>query len=257
MATGQNLRLVNVILVIVTTIACFVASLQVQRQYGPWASTVFLLILSLFYRPFVGTLLTEHLGLALGALGFALLLGGADLRRPSLFLLGCLATALALSARAGAFFVLPLLALWGARYFRRESFLSARVLAGAVGTMALGVGSSVALSAALGRADGAFSNFSYVLYGLVAGGDWRTALQDHPELLSFDRGEHPAKIYALAVELLRERPLEPREGSLARLARVSRARIPSASSASAARRRLLMAMAIGWDGARGPKKIAG
>ena len=59
MATGQNLRLINVILVIVTTIACFVASLQVQRQHGPLASTVFLLILSLFYRRFVGTLLTR------------------------------------------------------------------------------------------------------------------------------------------------------------------------------------------------------
>ena len=80
------------------------------------------------------------------------------------------------------------------------------MLAGAVGTMALGVGSSVGLSAALGRADGAFSNFSYVLYGLVAGGDWQRALQDHPELLALDRGEHPAKIYALAVELLRGDP---------------------------------------------------
>ena len=206
MATGQNLRLINVILVIVTTIACFVASLQVQRQHGPLASTVFLLILSLFYRRFVGTLLSEHLGLTLGALGFALLLSGADLKRPSLFLLGCLATALALSARAGPFFVLPLLALWGARYFRRESFLSLRVLAGAAVTMALGVGSSVGLSAALGRADGAFSNFSYVLYGLVAGGGWQRALQDHPEVLALDRGEHPAKIYALALELLRGDP---------------------------------------------------
>lgn len=206
MATGQNLRLVNLILVMVTAVACFVASLQVQWRYGPWASTVFFLVLSLFYRPFVGTLLTEHLGLALGALGFALLLRGADLRRPSLFLLGCLATAFALSARAGAFFVLPLLALWGGRYFRRESFLSARVLAGAVVAMAIGVGSSVGLSAALGRADGAFSNFSYVLYGLVSGSDWRKALQDHPELVSFERVEHPARIYALAVELLRSDP---------------------------------------------------
>ena len=33
------------------------------------------------------------------------------------------------------------------------------------------------MSATLGRADGAFSNFSYVLYGLLAGGDWRSALQ--------------------------------------------------------------------------------
>ena len=178
------------------------ASLEVQRQYGPWASTVFLLVLSLFYRPLVGTLLSEHLGLALGSLGFALLLRGVDLRQSSLFLFGCFAMALALSARAGPFFVLPLLALWGARYFRRDSFLSVPVLAGAVGVMAMGVGSSVGLSWALGRVDGAFSNFSYVLYGLLVGGNWQTALKDHPELLSLDPKEHPARIYALALSIL-------------------------------------------------------
>ena len=115
--TGENLRVVNALLMIVTNASFVVACLSLRRQYGPLAGTVSLLVLCLFYRPFVGTLLTEHLGLALGALGFALLIDGADLWRPSLFLFGCLATSLALSARAGAFFVLPMLALWGAATF--------------------------------------------------------------------------------------------------------------------------------------------
>ena len=84
--------------------------------------------------------------------------------------------------------------------------MSVGVLVSAIGVMVLGVGSSVWMSATLGRANGAFSNFSYVLYGLLVGGDWRSALQDHPELLSIDRGEHPRMIYGLALDLLRSDP---------------------------------------------------
>ena len=60
----------------------------------------------------MGSLLSENLGLALGAAALALLWDGVQSGRRWLLALGLFTLALALNARAGAFFALPALVIW-------------------------------------------------------------------------------------------------------------------------------------------------
>ncbi len=65
--TQQNLQVTLAILVFITAIACFLFAREVQRSHGTTAGVLVLTIIFLFYRFYIGTAMTENLGLALGA----------------------------------------------------------------------------------------------------------------------------------------------------------------------------------------------
>jgi hypothetical protein len=206
--TQQNLQVTVAILVAVTTISCFLAAREVQRSHGIAAGLLVITILFLFYRRYIGWTSTEHLGLALGAVGFATLWRGAGQRQINHCLLGLLLLTLALSARAGAFFILPAIILWGAWSFRGAARVSWRFLLGGASVVLLGFILNSLLLKIIGSPDGeSFSNFSYTLYGLIVGGNWTQVMADHPELKALGEPELSRKIYALAFEVLRANPL--------------------------------------------------
>jgi len=212
--THQNLRWTLALLVLTTAFACFVAAREVQATHGPAAATLFLIVLFLFYRPLMGATLTEHLGLSLGAVGFAGLWRGAEQKTLPWTLAGLALVALALNARAGAMLVLPALAIWSGWRFAGAARFSWRnlLLAGAAIVMAFAF--NVLLIRAIGVQAGAFSNFSYSFYGLVFGGDWRSGLQDHPRLSELRDIEQPQALMALALEGVRRDPWRLVKGCL-------------------------------------------
>jgi hypothetical protein len=53
----------------------------------------------------------------------------------------------------------------------------------------------------------AYSNFSYVLYGLVFGGNWILALQQHPELVTLAPLDQANQVYALVWGQIEAHPL--------------------------------------------------
>ena len=213
--TQQNLQLTLAILVAITAISCFLAAREVQRSHGTAAGLMVITILFLFYRRFIGYTMTESLGLALGAVGFAILWRGTRQRQISYCLVGILLVTLALNARAGAFFILPALILWGSWSFRGTARFSWRFLLGGASVVLLGFILNSILLKVIGSADSmAFSNFSYTLYGLIVGGGWTQVIQDHPELSSMSDTEAAQKIYALAFEALRANPFALVTGSL-------------------------------------------
>jgi hypothetical protein len=203
-----NVRCVMAMIVFLVALALTLPVRELIRTHGWWAGFALFLALFLFYRRFIGTWLSEHTGLALGCVTFALLWrmahGGWRSRRPlaaGLFLL-----ALALCARAGAFFVLPALALWagfGGRGAARFSFRSC-ALAGVAA--AAGLGLNALVLHALGNPRAAVGNFSYVLYGLVHGGDWTQVLHDHPEVRQFPEIERNQAIYGYALQRISDHP---------------------------------------------------
>jgi len=206
--TGQNLQATLAILVAVNAIACFLFAREVQRSHGAIAGVVVLAVLFLFYTRFSGTTWTENLGLALGAVSFALLWRGARARSVRPVLLGLLLLTLALNARAGAMFVLPVLVVWGSWFFGERGKFSLHFLAWAAGTVLSGFTINFLVLLALGRSDAvAFSNFSYVLYGLAVGGkNWMQVMTDYPELRNLELNERSQKIYQLAFEAIRSNP---------------------------------------------------
>ena len=206
--TNQNLQLTLAILVAITAIACFLAAREVQRSHGTAAGVMLITILFLFYRLTIGQVMTENLGLALSAVGFALLWRGAWQQQIKHCVCGIFLLTLALNARAGAFFILPVLILWGAWSFRGTTRFSWRFLLGGTSAVLLGFLLNSILNKIIGAPDAiAFSNFSYTLYGLIVGSNWTQVLKNYPELSSLSDSEAARRIYDLAFEALRANPL--------------------------------------------------
>ena len=205
--TQQNLQLTLAILVLITAIACFLFAREVQHSHGTVAGVLVLVTVFIFYRPYIGTAMTENLGLALGAAGLAILWRGAINKTINLCLLGIFLLTLALNTRAGAFFILPALLLWGAWSFRGASRFSQRFLIGGVSAILLGfIVNSIVFKATASPNAATNANFSYVLYGLIVGGKWDTVFTDYPELLSLSLAERSQRVYELAFEALRANP---------------------------------------------------
>lgn len=143
--------------------------------------------------------MTENAGVLFGCLGLASLLKSSENRSLAWVVAGIAMLSIALNARAGAFLILPFLVLWAgvaARLFKKNIWQW--IVASSMATV-VGFALQAALVVAVGGSPGSsHGNFSYVLYGLSAGGmGWQQVLVDHPELSGSDAVLSKA-IYALA-----------------------------------------------------------
>ena len=98
-----NLQLTQSLLVLLNAAAVFAAARMIWRSHGLAAGLLVLVSLFVFFSDHLGSLLSENLGLALGAAAFALLWEGVRSERRWLLALGLFALSLGLNARAGAF----------------------------------------------------------------------------------------------------------------------------------------------------------
>ncbi len=197
------------LLTLATAISCYMAAQEIRATHGPEVAVFVLIILFLFYRHHSGAVMSENLGVPLGALGFALMWRGTANRNHMPFWLGLFVTTLALNARAGAFFILPLLLLWGGWMFREAgSRFSLRFLLMSSFIVFVAFAANLILVRVLASPSGIpFSNFSYTLYGLASGGNsWHYVLEIHPELLAFPESEQSQIVYQMAFDLIRKDP---------------------------------------------------
>ncbi len=206
--TGRNLQVTIAVLVAITGIACYLLVREVQSTHGALAATLVMVILFVYYRRFSGTTLTENLGFPAGALALALLWRGAGQKKRGYVFGGIFLLTLALNARAGAFFVLPVLGIWAAWVFREQKIVSLPVLAMAAGAIIAGFLVNTIMFRALASPEGTpFSNFSYTLYDLASGGKgWQQVKRDHPEIMQLSEPAYSQKIYALAFAEIKRHP---------------------------------------------------
>ena len=207
--TGRNLMASLGILTAITAGACYLAAKEIQRTHGAEAAVLVLTILFLFYRYNNGLVMSESLGITLGALGFVFIWRGlADFKQSSVWV-GLFITTLALSARAGAFFTLPLMLLWGGWVFRMPGKKFSWIFfLGGLGAVSGGFLLNWLLYQLLATPSGVlFANFSYTLYGLASGGkSWSYIFVIHPELLNLSEPYQSNTIYLLALEQIRQHP---------------------------------------------------
>lgn len=215
--TGQNLMAALALLTLITAVACYIAAREIQSTHGAEAAAFVLIILFLFYRHHSGTVMSENLGLPLGALGFALIWRGTAQKKGILFWFGLFVTTLALNARAGAFFTLPLLLLWGGWSFREEGRrFSLQFLITSTAFVFAAFAVNLMLVRLLAPPTGVpFANFSYTLYGLASGGkSWHYVFELHPELLDLPADEQSRLIYQMAFDQIRKDPSLVIQGAL-------------------------------------------
>ncbi len=200
--TGRNwlgLLLVQSVFVAFSLTVLFRA---VCRLAGPLAALFVLCFMFSFAADHVYPLtLTENLGFALGAVGLALLLDATRLADKRLLFFAAASLSVALNARAGAFFVLPL--LLAAIFFQslpwRSRWLSSAI---AFAGIACGFALHFFLVAHLGGSLGAsHSNFAHTFYGLSIGGKgWSQVYTDHAEIFkAYPEAEAGRLVYQLAL----------------------------------------------------------
>jgi len=114
---------------------------------------------------------------------------------------------MALIARAGAFFILPLIVLWGAKYFKPETKkISWKFLCLSICILLIAFATNQYLVYSFGPSDTIpFGNFSYSLYGLASGGNsWSYVFKVYPDIIRDVTDEKI--IYQLAINLILKEP---------------------------------------------------
>lgn len=208
--TGNHLQLVLAIFSAIAGLACFIFIREVQRTHGPVAAVFSFLILFFYYRQRVsGMILSEHLGLAFGALGMAAVWHSAGQKNARLFVFGIFLISLGLNARPGSFFVLPALILLGAFDFNTKKQFSWKIaVAGILGVAAGFVVNYFVLRLVAAQPSMPFSNFANTIYGLVNGGaHFYSAAADHPELNAMQGSEKYIYTFQLALEDFLRNPM--------------------------------------------------
>ncbi len=179
----------------------FLLALEMREIAGSFAAGITSTILFYFYMPFLGRMNTENLGLILGALALTLLLRGARKSSLTTLAIGAFTFSMAMNARPGALFLLPILVLWS--WANRKTF-GRKALLILIGVISIGfiLNNYLVKSMSLNEKD-AFSNFGHSLYGLASGyKGWGYIYTVHPEL------DNTSNVLPFALDVIRENPFQ-------------------------------------------------
>ncbi len=205
--SGQSIQIIQTLLMFLIAVACFFAVKEISKKLNPFGTALFLLLIFFFARQYIGCFLTETIGLIFGLSGFALLITSKDDMDSWHFYLSIFLITLALVARAGTFFLLPLLLIWiykvqiknrnrWKKVFLAFSCMLAAFLLNELMIRHFGNSENIP-----------FSNFAYILYGLARGGSgWSQIMTDHPEIFILDENQLVKEIWSLTQQLIRQNP---------------------------------------------------
>jgi hypothetical protein len=170
--TGGNLLLALQLMVLASGLSVYLAALAMRRSYGPLPASAFFALTFAFIRPMLGDTLTELPGLAFACLALVLLLQAGQNKNTLQAALGGVMLVLALSIRAGAFFMLPFLILWWGWLHRGEKWLPWKkmVVLGLILVAAFAAFNILVPRALVAAGESTFGNFSWMLYGQAVGG---------------------------------------------------------------------------------------
>jgi hypothetical protein len=179
--TGQNLKVALAVLVQLAGIGLYLSARQVRHVLGALAGTLYIAFMVFYFQGFAGYAMSESLGFIGGCLGFAHLWHVAEKRKWFDLMIGLSLLMVAVSARAGAFLIFPLLALWAGWIFRgaKRYSLSSFFIVLAVAVAGYFVVNPL-YARLLGVPEGSsFGNFAYTIYGQVRGGiGWHSAIAE-------------------------------------------------------------------------------
>jgi hypothetical protein len=174
----RNLKTIVSLFTLITGVVSFLAWRQVRVMFGWLGATLFLSLVFFFYRcEVVGLLRTEQLGLWFALIALALMLQGLREKREGLWCTGLFSLVMALNARAGAYFILPLLLSYTGWIFPRGRWGWRSMFAAGV-TCFVGMLLNLACYWIFFAPPRPTSNFWLCFYGMLKGGNWVTAMNE-------------------------------------------------------------------------------
>lgn len=213
--TQQNFQWALAIITALAGSCYFLSAHYVQKSIGSPAAA-FYMALTLFYiQPLMGTAYTEQLGLAFGCLGFILLWVATRTQRVRDLTAGLVVLMLAISTRAGAFFIFPVLILWAGWAFRGKRRFSLKYAGiSAITILVAYLVVNTLYNRLVVQPGGVlFGNFAFTLYGQVVGGagyNWaiRTLGSRNPIVVYRAAGQyflaHPLSFFIGAAKAYRD-----------------------------------------------------
>lgn len=204
--TGWSFRYPIFLMTAINASAFFYAYIHFRNTFGRISACLVLLVLYSFYFGYIGFYLTEQAGIFFGTLWLVALLNLATMREPSFlsfFSLGAVLT-IGLLARAGTFFVIPSLVVALPMVFPNYKWKSASSFCIGVATAVVAQYAAVKMYSGV---DGVgYSNFAYVLYGLIKGGTWQLYKVDFSAYLHLPEKELSSVVFSSCLELLKADP---------------------------------------------------
>ncbi len=182
------------------------------RIFGLGAAILFatMLFWSLASQGLTPTMMSENNGILIGIIAFIVLNQAAIKKSKNVFAFGMFFLTLGLNTRAGAFFVLPILLLWGGIYLNptKRYLCWQSILFGILGVV---FGSFIPwfLVTLLGSSDNILhANFILHLYAMAKGSlDWSLFFKDYPTLCQYvETRECSKKIFTLVLSSFLESP---------------------------------------------------
>ena len=179
--TGRDIKNTLAVLAQLIGIGIYLPTRQVHRAFGALPAGIFATLMCFYAQPMIGYAMSETIGFALGCVGFSILWLAATKGKWYDLVIGLAILMVAVSARAGTFFIFPMFAVWAGWAFRRRGGFSLRK-----STLMMLVLIIIYLLVnlfyprILGIPPGSsFGNFSYAIYGQVMGGTgWHSAIED-------------------------------------------------------------------------------
>lgn len=200
--SAHNLQATLALIVFLSAYATYLSAHALRQKTGPLPAALLLVLIYAFVRPMIGFTLTELPSLMFSCLSFFFLIRSLDHPNWLHFGLGATLLILALSIRAGAFFMLPCLVIWFYRLHPREGKRGWRPTALFAGWMlVLLLITNVLIPRILTENSTTFGNFSWMLYGQAVGGAGWMA---HTEALGTS---DPQIVLAAAVQKILNYPL--------------------------------------------------
>jgi len=199
-----------ILLSIIVIFSTYYSIMEVRKHFSVEAAIIYFLVIFVFYRRFIGTTMSANLGIILGLLSLAVLIRGVFSKNKFIIGFGILLLSLGLNARAGAFFVLPLIVIWGWFYFTKGDVFRKKITTTFLFVAALLLGFIInnldVNLIGLPDTQIPFGNFAASFYGLVFGGRW-TAYMKNPALQGLaSEKELWEKTYALTFAAIKANP---------------------------------------------------
>lgn len=208
-SAGGTYRGYAMLQVVLVALSVTFAASALARYKGLWAGLAFFAFTTIFARTYIGTLMTEPLGLMLGCLGVGFFMLSLQRRNLALHTLGIAAVSLALSIRMGAMFLIPALLVWTLYRFRHSWKSRSIAIMAALLALSLSLGMTPLITALYGSSSGATgSNFAWTLCGLSIGTTWDGPQQAYKQELQQCTTEkmQAAFLYRQALENIKRQP---------------------------------------------------
>ncbi len=207
-----------ILLSIIAIFSIYFSITEIRKYFSVEAATFFILVVFVFYKRFIGTTMSENLGIILGLLSLAILIRGVFSKNKFIIVFGLFLFSLGLNARAGAFFVLPLILAWSWFCYTKDDIFLRKVFTTSLFTVALLFGFIInnldVNLIGLPDTQIPFGNFAASFYGMIFGGNW-TAYMENPALQGLaSEKELWGKTFALSFAAIKSNPKLLVKGSI-------------------------------------------